>query len=295
MRRAVRETGLALITAGIVILLFVAYQLWGTAIAERRSQSRLRNQFNAALSARATAPAAGAGAASTTTLPPATAPSGGAVAHLQIPKIGVDKFVVAGVSVGQLRKGPGHYPQTPLPGQPGNAAIAGHRTTYGAPFYRLNELQPGDDIYVTTTAGRFLYVVDRGEVVKPTDVAVLDPTPDNRLTLTTCNPRFSAATRLVVVSHLAQPPAPAPAAAAAPSAPAASAASAADNLGAGDARAWPPTILFGALTLLLWIGVRVLGARARPRWPVFAVGIPLCLVPLWFLFENVVRLLPANI
>jgi sortase A len=128
--------------------------------------------------------------------------------------------------------------------------------------------------------------------VKPTDVAVLDPTPDNRLTLTTCNPRFSAATRLVVVSHLTQPPAPTPAGAGGQSAPAAPTV---DNLGAGDHRAWAPTILFGAVTLLLWIGVRLLGARARPRWPVLAVGIPLCLVPLWFLFENVVRLLPANI
>ncbi len=288
LRRTIREIGLALIVAGVVVFLFVAYQLWGTGIAERHSQAQLRRQFEAAQAA-ATPTTTPTPATPSTTVPAPSPPSGEAVAHLQIPRIGVDKFVVDGISVGQLRKGPGHYPQTPLPGQPGNAAIAGHRTTYGAPFFRLNELQPGDDIYVTTTAGRFLYIVATTEVVKPTDVSVIAPTPDNRLTLTTCNPRFSAATRLVVVSRLGQLPVPAP------THPARVAAPPADNLGTGDRGAWPPTILFGAVTLLAWLAVRLTGTRVRPRWTVFAIGIPLCLIPLWFLFENAIRLLPANI
>jgi sortase A len=220
-----------------------------------------------------------------------------------IPKIGVDKFVVDNITLSELRKGPGHYPQTPMPGEPGNAAIAGHRTTYGAPFYRLNELQTGDDIFVSTKAGRFHYTVIQSSVVAPTDVAVLNPTPDNRLTLTTCNPRFSASTRLVVVGRLVDTPAPAPSPALpsaatgnghAPAGPALSTAPL--NLGAGDSTAWPPTLLFGALTLLGWIGVRLWGACRRGwRWVPFAVGIPVCLVPLWFGFENLIRLLPANI
>ena len=76
---------------------------------------------------------------------------GDPVARLEIAKIGVDKIVVAGTDVGEPRKGPGHYPNTPLPGQLGNAAIAGHRTTFGAPFYRINELVAGDEIKVTTS------------------------------------------------------------------------------------------------------------------------------------------------
>jgi sortase A len=303
-RRVIREIGLALITAGVVLLLFVGYQLFGTNVAEANSQRQLKKQFDHLVtpsSAQPGAPGASATAKPATTAPPVTAagptaPSGEAVAHLVIPKIGVDKFIVEGVALTDLRKGPGHYPTTPLPGEKGNAAIAGHRTTYGAPFYRINELQPGDDIFVTTKQGKFHYKVVETKVVSPNAVFVLNPTTDNRLTLTTCNPRFSAAERLVVVSQLADPPAPT-----APpvngAAPAGVAASGPLNLGSGDSAAWPPTLLFGALALLLWIGVRVAGAlspRGR-RWIPFAAGIPVCLVPLWFLFENVIRLLPANI
>ena len=82
--------------------------------------------------------------------------------------MGVDEIVVAGVGVDDLKKGPGHYPQTPLPGEHGNAAIAGHRTTYGAPFLDIDNLQPGDDVVATTYAGRFVYkvtgTVDRAAV-----------------------------------------------------------------------------------------------------------------------------------
>ena len=89
-----------------------------------------------------------------------------------------------------------------MPGQPGNSAIAGHRTTYGAPFFRLDELELGDPILVSTAQGRFRYEVSEKTVVTPSHVEVLDPTPDNRLTLTTCEPRFSNAKRLIVVAKL---------------------------------------------------------------------------------------------
>src|SRR5579859_2004442 len=317
--RVVREIGLALITAGVVVLLFVAYQLFGTNIVEAHNQQQLKRQFEHLVAPppapTVTAPPAAGPATTVADTPAPASPTGTAVAHLVIPKIGVDKFVVDNITLAELRKGPGHYPQTPMPGEPGNAAIAGHRTTYGAPFYRLNELQTGDDIFVSTKAGRFHYTVIQSSVVAPTDVAVLNPTPDNRLTLTTCNPRFSASTRLVVVGRLVDTPAPVPvpvpvpaptpaAAAAQPAtargngpAPAEPAPSKAPlNLGAGDSTAWPPTLLFGALSLLGWIGVRLWGARRRGwRWVPFAVGIPVCLVPLWFGFENLIRLLPANI
>ncbi len=303
-RRVVREIGLSLITAGAVVLLFVAYELFGTNVAEANSQSKLKHQFNdVVVPAASPVPASpvpatpGPTTPAPTTIPAPSVPGTQAVAHLVIPKLGVDKFVVEGVGLADLHKGPGHYPQTPMPGEKGNAAIAGHRTTYGAPFYRLNELKPGDDIYITTRQGKFHYTVSETKIVSPNAVSVLDPTPDNRLTLTTCNPRFSAAQRLVVISHLDDPPAPPPVPVISGQVAAGAPVSQGQlSLGAGDSSAWPPTLFFGILTLMLWVGVRLAGARLpRGRWLPYLVGIPVCLVPLWFLFENVIRLLPANI
>ena len=127
---------------------------------------------------------------------------GDPVARLQIPAIGVDQVVVSGVFSDDLSHGPGHYPATPLPGEVGNAGIAGHRTTYGSPFGDLDKLHPGDEIIVTTTAGRFRYVVAGSKIVEPSDASVLAPTNDVRLTLTTCHPRYSTARRLIVTAVL---------------------------------------------------------------------------------------------
>ena len=124
------------------------------------------------------------------------------------------------MSVEDLRKGPGHYRTTPNPGQAGNAAIAGHRTTYGAPFHRVDELEPGDPIFVTTAQGVFEYRVlgfpnpEGGEdvgyfIVDPSDTWVLDQTPGrNLLTLTACHPKFSARQRIIVQAELVGDPAP---------------------------------------------------------------------------------------
>lgn len=293
VRKTIREIGFALITAGVVVLLFVAYQLWGTGFAERASQSKLATQFKAVTAA----PTADSAAPDSPTLgvgAPAVPgpPAGAAVDHLQISKIGVDAYVVEGVGEDSLKQGPGHYPGTPLPGEPGNASIAGHRTTYGAPFFNLDQLVSGDEILVTNKAGKtFHYIVFQSEVVKPTDVAVIAATTDNRLTLTTCNPRYSATSRLIVVAKLTDVPVTPPPTVAPPVIQASTV-----TLGTGDHSAWPATLEWGLLFVALWAGVRLLGARRRSwRWIPFAVGIPLCLAPLWFLFENVIRLLPNNI
>lgn len=284
-RRGVRELGLGLITAGVIILAFVAYQLLGTNLTEEHNQSRLKANF---LQAPAAPLAAGAPTAGTGP----SAPSGNAIDHLVIPKIGVDKYVVEGVAEDDLVNGPGHYPQTVLPGQNGNAALAGHRTTYGAPFFRLNELSPGDDIDMTARGGQqFRYQVTGSMVVSPNDVAVLDPAPDARLTLTTCNPRFSATSRLIVVAKLVGQPVAATTSTAnvAPQAP--------PNLTGGNRHAYLPTFVYGGLVVLAWILTRLLINRTR-RWKragAFVGGIAVCCVPLWFCFENVVRLLPQSI
>ena len=145
---------------------------------------------------------------------------GDALAQIQIPSIEVDKVVVDGVAVADLRKGPGHYSQTALPGNAGNASIAGHRTTYGAPFNRIDELQPGDEITVTSIQGEFTYRVldpnlayvdnlDKVEavgaghiIVRPSATWVLGDFGDDRLTLTACHPKLSSRQRIIVAAEL---------------------------------------------------------------------------------------------
>ena len=300
-RRIVRGIGRTLIAAGVIVLLFVAYQLWGTGLAERRSQHRLRAEFAQGLTPTTDIPVISPDdpPTSTTVPPPATVPPAGeALAIINIDKIGVHKAVVEGVGVGDLRKGPGHYPGSPIPGQPGNAAIAGHRTTYGAPFFRLDELKVGDPIVITTRTGTYHFAVDRTLVVKPTDVSVLDSTAVPHITLTTCNPRFSAAQRLVVQAALQGDPAPAtpatlPVTGPSDAQPRALPGEATPDL-SGDSSAWLPTILFALAGLLVAVGVWLVG-RAWRRWPAYVIGIVPILVVLWFLFENVNRLLPSNV
>jgi sortase A len=112
---------------------------------------------------------------------------------------------VEGTSRDDLKKGPGHYLGTPMPGHLGNAAIAGHRTTYGAPFNRINELKIGDKILILTVQGGFTYEMFEQLVVKPTDTYVVDPPPnplDAWLTLTSCHPKGSASERIVIHAKL---------------------------------------------------------------------------------------------
>lgn len=141
---------------------------------------------------------------------------GEAFAQLRIPAIGLDVTLVEGVRRRDLKKGPGHLTGTPVPGQPGNSVISGHRTTYGAPFGSLNELAPGDRIEVDTAIGTHLYEVRespprcRSEdglcVVRPTDLWVTEPRDGAWLTLTTCHPKFSARRRLIVFAELIDGP-----------------------------------------------------------------------------------------
>lgn len=128
---------------------------------------------------------------------------GQAVARLRIPRIGLDDVVVAGTSVADLRAGPGLYEESPLPGAGGTTAIAGHRTTYGAPFRHIDALRRGDRIRLELPYGTFTYTVTGSRVVAPADVAVVRSHGDAaRLVLTACTPLFSAAQRLVVEARL---------------------------------------------------------------------------------------------
>ena len=310
MARGLKYGGRTIAVLGMVLLLFVVYQLWGTSLQYARAQSGLRDDFSSLLAktaafrdgtdgsaatSSATAISSGtamlsAGAAelssgtaqlraSAQTLSSSAAPSapeeaetagteaaeapepeaaeaaeaaetalgktvlvspgtrlpraeienanlvytpgaeeilpllypgdGKAVARIIIPAIKMDEIVVEGTDVDALRKGPGHYSWTPLPGQPGNASIAGHRTTYGAPFANIGNLRPNDRITVQTAQGEFIYEVLSQDlptkgylIVSPDRVDLLRDKGNNLLTLTSCHPRFSNRQRIVVQARL---------------------------------------------------------------------------------------------
>jgi len=299
--------GRILLSGGVLILLFVAYQLWGTGIAESHSQAVLRQRFDAELrhvgqkpsslpttttsktptttSASGDQPTVGA----TTTAPN----EGNPVGVLHIAKLDLDKVIVQGTSEDDLRQGPGHYPGTPLPGEEGNAAIAGHRTTYGAPFYNLDELHPGDLIAITTVQGSFTYRVTGTLVVSPSDTAVVANTTSPELTLTTCNPRFSASQRLVVHAALTTPPAPT----LRPPQAARRGASGTNDLAGNPGGDWVPTLELGLLSAIVITAVFVVARRQRGlvrRWAVYSLGGAASLVALFFFFAAVSPLLPAS-
>lgn len=285
--RVVGAVGRVLVTVGLLLLAFAAYQLWGTGLYEARAQRGLRADIERTLASTTTRP--DPNGPSTTTVPvPPPAPSGDAVAIIRIPRIGVDRAVVQGVARADLRRGPGHYPATPLPGEAGNAAIAGHRTTYGAPFNRLDELEVGDTIEVRTVAGDYRYAVTEQRIVKPTELSVLEPTTTPTLTLTTCHPKYSARQRLVVRAELV-PTASGPVQT--PSAP-----QGADTLTLDGPHGSPDTtgaVVWGVATLA--VGLAWWAAfRRRRRWTTWILGFLPFAVVCFTWFGHLDRALPGN-
>jgi sortase A len=128
--------------------------------------------------------------------------SGQALGRIKIRSIGASFVVVQGTDGSSLQKGPGHYPETPIPGLPGTVAIAGHRTTYLAPFRRINDLRHGDSIVIEMPYGRFTYSIERTKIVAPTAYSVTKRVGYDRLVLTACHPLYSAAKRIVAFARL---------------------------------------------------------------------------------------------
>ncbi len=128
--------------------------------------------------------------------------TGDPVGRIRIPEIGASNVIVEGTDGGTLRKGPGHYPETPLPGVRGTVAIAGHRTTYGAPFRDLDKLEVQDEVVVEMPYGRFIYAVEREQIVEPSATWVTRRVKHDRLVLTACHPKYSAAQRIVIFARL---------------------------------------------------------------------------------------------
>jgi sortase A len=127
---------------------------------------------------------------------------GHAIGRIEIDRIGLNIVVVQGTDTSSLEKGPGHYRNTPIPGQPGTVAIAGHRTTYLAPFRHINDIQDGDEIRIEMPYAAFTYTVLRHEVVDPSDVGIIKPVGFDQLVLTACHPPYSAAHRWAVFAKL---------------------------------------------------------------------------------------------
>ncbi|MGY1855674.1 class E sortase [Modestobacter sp. SYSU DS0290] len=226
VRTAVRGVGQTLVTAGLVVLLFVVYELWVTDLLTAREQDRLGDTLTQEWAEDPTV-ADPAAAAAVPTVP--TPEVGEPFAVLHVPRLGEDwaRVVVEGTGTEELAQGPGHYVGTAMPGQPGNVGIAGHRVGRGSPFLDLDRMRPGDAVVVETEDSWFVYRVlgDRASgdpaadpsgipgqhVVRPSDVAVLSPTPNAAadapptgayLTITTCHPRYSAQQRLIVHAAL---------------------------------------------------------------------------------------------
>jgi len=127
---------------------------------------------------------------------------GDAIGRLAIPRLDREYFVIEGTETEDLRKGPGHYEDTPLPGERGTVAIAGHRTTYGAPFRTIDQLDPEDEITIEMPYGTFTYEVEKTKIVEPTELSVLRKVRYDRLILSACHPLYSAAQRIVVFAKL---------------------------------------------------------------------------------------------
>lgn len=129
---------------------------------------------------------------------------GQAIGRIRIPAIDLDKVVVHGTEPDDLEKGPGLYPETSFPGLPGTTAIAGHRTTYGAPFRDIDDLERGDEVVVDMPYARITYEVERQEIVDPSATEVIRRVDHDRLVLTACHPLYSAAQRIVVYARLSE-------------------------------------------------------------------------------------------
>jgi sortase A len=225
--------GQVLITCGVIVLLFVVYEVWITNIFSDAKQHDLRTHLIQEWAAPTPTPAEG-GVTVPSVLPDgvqANIPVGSGVAVIYIPRFGQDysRAIVEGTDDASLSKGPGHYLDTQLPGQIGNFAVAGHRVGKGEPFLNLDKLRPGDPIVIETKTTWFVYLVKGDKttgnlsvdgadgipgrtIVNPSDGQVILPVPNHPsakptealMTLTTCDPKFTATQRMIVFSALAR-------------------------------------------------------------------------------------------
>lgn len=213
LRLLTRTVGELFITAGVLIGLFLLWQLWWTDVVAEREQAEQVATLTAAFESAAPAQTSADGTpdAPAEVEPP---PSGDAFAVIHIPRFGSDfaRPIVEDTGLEVLSRGVGHYVGTAMPGEVGNFAVAGHRTTYGKPFNQIHELEAGDRIVIETAAAYSVYLVDDHTIVPPTDTDVIAPVPgapaaeatESWLTMTSCHPMFSARARYIVHARLSE-------------------------------------------------------------------------------------------
>lgn len=215
VRRKIQILGWALIWSGTFILGYVGFELFVTDLLNARAQDVAAEQVAENLdSIRDNLPSVeqvdtgvDEGPATVEFHHEPVPDEGAEFAILRVPRLGLEVVLFEGVDREVLKKGPGHMPGTPIPGQPGNAVISGHRTTYGRPFFDFDLLEPGDVFEIETAIGTHTYrMMDPSFVVEPTEVWVTNDKPGAWLTLTTCNPKFSARQRLIVTAELVDGP-----------------------------------------------------------------------------------------
>jgi sortase A len=275
LTRALDVVGRVLIATGLLLLSFVAYQLWGTGVAEQRAQTTLAADFRSQR--------------------PAIPLVSGLVGRITIPTIEVDKFVVAGVETDDLKRGPGLFLGSPLPGQLGNVAIAGHRTTYGAPFGRINEVKKGDRITLETSAGTYTYIANSAPKIVPATAIEVVKTKDPTqaiLTLVSCHPKWTSAKRIIVVASLDET------VVAQPATPISETPITDAPLSEGwfhDPSAWPTVIALAAALIAIYLITKRIVKRRKRRLVVYPLSLAVFGPVLFVFFENLSRLLPANL
>ena len=211
MRRNIQIVGWTLIWSGVLIFGYLGWQLLGTDLLNARIQAAAETELGGFFETeRADLPEVqeveGLEDVILQYHPEDTPTEGAEFARLVVPRLGLDVVIFEGVARDTLTRGPGHMPGTPIPGQPGNSVISGHRTTYGRPFFDFDLLNPGDLITVETAIGTHSYEVRERFLVAPDEVWVTDDRPGGWLTLTTCHPKFSARERLIITAELVEGP-----------------------------------------------------------------------------------------
>jgi sortase A len=255
---------------GILALLFVGYELFGTSIGEARSQTKLLSAFQTQLK----------------TNPSAVPALGDPVALLEIPRFPSQDVVVQGVRSTDLQKGPGHDPGSPMPGQVGDAVIMGHRTTYGGPFRHISELARGDSITVFTAEGRFQYTVLDVRVTSGTPL-IATSTEVGYLTLITSDPTFGGNRQVQVLAQLVTQPLT-------PISEIQMAVGAVRNGSGADRMAYAPVLLWGELFAAVLVIAWVLYRRWSP-WATHLITSPILIALMFLLFSSIDRLLPRTL
>lgn len=214
LKAVARFAGAVLVTTGLLLLIDVAVTLaWQepiSAITSALDQDSLEKELGGAEQAstadRAQLEGKGLGPRQLAGALAARAArrlqEGRAAGRIVMPTLDSNSVMVEGIGTDTLRKGPGHYPSTSLPGQGETVAVAGHRTTYGSPFRPLDKLRKGEPVIMEMPYGRFTYEVERTLIVKPSALWVIGPAKRERLVLTACHPLYSATKRIVIFARL---------------------------------------------------------------------------------------------